>query len=66
MADVRRNLFQKAAVTCWLFGGVLLVERLATADFSGSASTAGKETPVIVVLSLISLVAGSVFQKIGS
>ena len=61
---MRRNIFQKAAVVFWVFGGGVLVERL----YSEYAHNTGgsKETAVLILLALTSLVVGSVFQYIGS
>ena len=58
-----RNIFQKTAVVFWVFGGGVLVERLYSeyGHYGG-----GKETPALILLSLTSLVVGSVFQYIGS
>jgi hypothetical protein len=60
---MRRNIFQKTAVVFWVFGGGVLVERLYSEYGHHSG---GKETPVLILLSLTSLVVGSVFQYIGS
>ena len=60
---MRRNIFQKTAVVFWVFGGGVLVERLYAAY---GHHTGGKETPVLMLLSLTSLVVGSMFQYIGS
>ena len=65
---MRRNIFQKTAVVFWVFGGGVLVERLYS-EYGHSEYGhygGGKETPGLILLSLTSLVVGSVFQYIGS
>jgi hypothetical protein len=61
---MKRHIFQKAAVVCWISGGAVLMERLHSL-YSSPSSVTGKETLGLTILAVTSLVVGSVFQHIG-
>jgi hypothetical protein len=62
---MKRHIFQKAAVVCWISGAAVLVERLHS-QYSSPSSVAGKETLGLLILAVTLLVVGSVFQYAGS